>query len=88
MMPVKNNYVVGVLVGLILPLLAYFMAEILFKNQITPDKPGVPYLIAVGINLIILRFTFKANKDKAGTGLLVVTFIVLIFAFIFEIKLR
>jgi hypothetical protein len=87
-MPVKNNYVVGALVGLILPLLAYFMAEVLFKNQIVPDKPGVLYLIAVGINLIFLRFTFKANKDKAGIGLLIVTFIVLIAAFVFKIKLR
>ncbi|MVN21075.1 hypothetical protein [Mucilaginibacter arboris] len=87
-MAVKNNIVTGALVGLILPLLAYFIAEILFKDQLIPDKPGVPYLIAIGINLILLKFIFKADKDKAGIGLLVVTFIVLILAFIFKIKLR
>lgn len=88
MMQVKNNIVIGALLGLILPLLAYFIAEVLFQDKIFPDKPGVPYLIAVGINLIFLKFTYKSNADKAGIGLLVVTFIVLLLAFIFKIKLR
>jgi hypothetical protein len=87
-MPVKNNYVVGVLIGLILPLLAYFMDAVFFKGHIIPDKPGVLYLIAAGINLILLRFVYKFNADKTGMGLFVVTFIVLILAFIFKIKLR
>lgn len=87
-MPVKNNIVVGLLIGLILPLLAYFMAEVFFKNEIFPNKPGVPYLIAVAINLILLKFTYKSNADKTGLGLLLVTFIVVILAFIFKIKLR
>ena len=87
-MQVKNNVAVGALVGLILPLLAYFIAEVLFRDQIFPDKPGVPYLIAVGVNLILLKSTYKAHADKAGSGLLVVTFVVLLLAFAFKIKLR
>lgn len=88
MMPVKNNIVIGVLLGSILPLLAYFFSEVFLKDEIIADKPGVPYLIAVGINLILLRFTYKANADKAGTGLFIVTFIVLLLVFILKIKLH
>ncbi|MGI4021524.1 MAG: hypothetical protein ACRYFA_08470 [Janthinobacterium lividum] len=88
LMPVKNNMVAGLLVGLILPLLAYFMDEIFFKDAILPSKPGVLYLVAAGINLVLLKFAYKSNADKTGTGIFVVTFIVLIVAFIFKIKLR
>jgi len=87
-MPIKNSIAVGALVGLILPLLAYFFSDVFLKEEIIPAKPGVLYLIAIGINLILLKFIAKSNTDKAATGLLIVTFIVLLLAFIFKIKLR
>lgn len=78
----------GLLIGLILPLSAYFLDEVFFRNAIFPSKPGVVYLLAAGINLVLLKYAYKANADKTGTGMFVVTFIVLIFVFIFKIKLR
>lgn len=88
MMPVKNNLLVGVFVGLMLPLSAYFLAEVIFKDQLFPSKPGTPYLIAVGLNLIAMRFLYKAKIDKTAIGILLICFLVLIFTFIFKIKLR
>lgn len=76
------------LIGLILPLSAYFIADVLLKNATIAGKPGVPYLIAVAINLIFLKYIYKAGSDKAGTGLLVITFIILLLTFTFKIKLR
>ena len=87
-MPIKNNVVVGVLVGLILPSLAYFFSEIIFKQEIVAGKPGVPYLIAVGINLILLKYIYRADADKAGKGLLIITFIVFLLTFLLKIKLH
>lgn len=87
-MPVKNNIAIGVLLGLILPLLAYFFAEVIFKNQIIPSKPGVLYLVTIAVNLILMRFNFKFGADKTATGILLVTFLVLILTFVFKIKLR
>ncbi len=87
-MPVKNNYAFGALLGLILPLLAYFLAEVIFKDQLMPAKPGVPYLIAIAANLFLVRFSFKSEADKTATGILLITFLVLILTFIFKIKLR
>lgn len=87
-MQVKNNVVVGMLLGLILPLLAYIFSEVFLKAEIIADKPGVPYLIAVGLNLILMRFLYKYGSDKAGMGVFIVTFLTLLLAFIFKIKLR
>ncbi|MEX8547398.1 MAG: hypothetical protein V5804_07335 [Mucilaginibacter sp.] len=87
-MQVKNNVVVGMLLGLILPLLAWVFSEVFFRREIIADKPGVPYLIAVAINLILLKQIYKANAEKAGIGLLIVTFTVVILTFVFKIKLH
>lgn len=87
-MQVKNNVVIGMLFGLILPLLAFFLAEAIFKNQLFPAKPAVPYLVAVGLNLVLMRFLYKAKIDKTATGIMVVTFLVIVLTFIFKIKLR
>lgn len=76
------------LLGLVLPLLAWLFSEVFLHREIIADKPGVPYLIAVAINLILLKYVYKANADKAGNGLLIVTFIAVLLTFIFKIKLR
>ncbi len=88
MMPFKNNLVIGALLGLILPLSTFFLADVFFKNQFFPSKPGAPYLIAVGLNLILMRFLYKAKIDKTAIGILLVCFLVLILTFIFKINLR
>lgn len=87
-MPVKNNVIAGMLLGSILPLLAYLFSDVVFKDEMIADKPGVPYLLAVGINLIIMKFIFKTEADKAAAGIILVTFLASIFAFVFKIKLR
>lgn len=87
-MQVKNKVAVGMLVGLVVPLLAYFFSEILLDKEIMPAKPGVPYLIAVCINLIFIKYAYKANADKTGAGIIIITFIVLMLSFAFKIKLR
>jgi hypothetical protein len=87
-MQVKNNVVVGMLIGLVLPLLAWIFSEVFFQRDIIANKPGVPYLVAVAINLILLKFIYKSNADKAGIGLLIVTFTAVILTFVFKIKLH
>lgn len=76
------------LLGLVLPLLAWLFSEVFLQREIVADKPGVPYLVAAALNLILLKYLYKANADKAGTGLIIVTFITVLLTFIFKIKLR
>ncbi len=76
------------LVGLILPLSAYFIADVFFKNLLIAGKPGVPYLIAAAINLFLIRFCYKRDADKAAIGIFIVTFLTLLLTFIFKIRLR
>lgn len=85
-MPVKNNLIIGFLLGAILPLLAYFITEVIFKGENIAGKPGTPYLIAVGINLILLKIFNKNDAGKAETGVMLVSFLVALLTFVFKIK--
>lgn len=87
-MQVKNNIAVGMLLGLILPLSAWIFSDVFLQREIIADKPGVLYLIAVAINLMLIKFTYKTNADKAGIGLLIITFTAVILTFVFKIKLH
>lgn len=88
MMRFKNSLVIGILLGSVFPLLAYLVSEVFLHREIIENKPGVPYLVAIAINLIFLKFVYKSNLDKAATGILLVTFLVSVLAFIFKIKLH
>lgn len=85
----KNSLVVGLLLGSILPALSWVVFEyVLHNNAIIMDKPAVPYLIAIGLNLVILRFCIKKGLDDTGKGIMMVTFAFMLVVFIFKIYAR
>jgi cytochrome c oxidase subunit IV len=45
----KNNLFLGIIYGLIVPVLAWLVFAVLLKNETSySDKPATPYLIAIG----------------------------------------
>lgn len=83
----SNSIVAGVVGGSILPGISLFIFLYLLKgNFLIFNKPGVPYLIAVALNLFIIRYCFKEGKDNMGTGMILITFIFT--AAVFLLKLQ
>lgn len=84
----KNNSIVtGLIGGCILPGISLFIFLYLLKgNFLVLNKPGVPYLIAIALNLFIIRYCFKQGKDNTGIGMILVTFIFT--AVVFLLKLQ
>jgi hypothetical protein len=82
----KNNIVTGILAGLILPALAWLLFGVIFKDVVFMNKPGIPYLVAVAINLVGVRYGFRNDMDKTATGLVVTSFIVVGLVFILKIQ--
>ena len=60
----KNNLFLGILYGCAFPVIAWLVFSLLLKNSSFLDKPAAPYLIAIGLNLILLRFSAKAYLDN------------------------
>ncbi|TSD67886.1 stationary phase survival protein SurE [Inquilinus sp. KBS0705] len=84
----KNSIVAGLLIGCIMPALAWLVFNFILHNDaIIMDKPGVPYLIAVGLNLLILRYVFKKDLGETAKGVMIITFVVMIAAFVLKINI-
>jgi len=77
----------GILLGLITPALAWFLFHVLFEGVVLFHKPAIPYLIALGINLFIIRICFKKNLDDTGRGVMLTTFVCVILILVFKIRL-
>lgn len=82
----KNNIATGVLIGLILPVLSGVVFELLVKNVVLFGKRGMPYLIVVFINLVILRYFAHKHNEKTAMGLMLVTFVFAVLVYLFRFK--
>jgi hypothetical protein len=85
----KNSLLTGILAALIFPALAWGVAYLLRTNVDIINRPALPYLVAIALNLILLRVGLKKGLDETGRGIMLTTFIfmLLIAAFkIFHIK--
>lgn len=72
--------------GLIPPVLAWLIFAVWLKNDgMMMDKPAMPYLIAIGINLVLLRFSARAYLDKTSNGIMIATFACTLLIFILKI---
>ncbi|MCO5933995.1 hypothetical protein NAF17_00460 [Mucilaginibacter sp. RB4R14] len=68
------------------PVLAWVIFVVLLKNDaVIMDKPAMPYLIAIGINLVMLRFSARAYLDKTSTGIMLATFVCTLLIFILKV---
>ena len=83
----KNSLLSGVILGLITPALAWLLFHVICKGVILLNKPAIPYLVALGINLFIIRICFKKNMDDTGRGTMLTTFVCVILILVFKIRL-
>lgn len=77
----------GMLSGLIAPALAWLLINVVYKGVVFLNKPAIPYLVALGINLFIIRLCFKKNMDDTGRGIMASTFVCVILILVFKIRL-
>lgn len=83
----RNSMVAGFLLGCIMPAIAYVVFNVLYKNVTLLHKPALPYLVAIGLNLIIIRFCYKKDVPDTGKGVILATFISMIIFVVFKVKL-
>ncbi len=86
----KDSMILGVIIGLLLPLIFYFILNkgiFLIKEIFDLDSfisNNKLMLISIFINLFTLRYYFVTLKyEKSGRGILLVTFIYIIAYFVF-----
>jgi len=81
----RNNIGVGLLTGLILPGVAWLIFDLLLKNRtVILNKPAIPYLVAIALNLFAIKYLFKTGRDQTGAGMILCTFAVMVLALLFQ----
>ncbi len=86
----RNNFVIGLLVGLCAPLIAVGLTEFsLVGGDIFPKQPLFLYALAAGVNLLLVRvfYTKQPAGDKLAKGILLVTFLAML-AFLYVYKIN
>lgn len=84
----KNSYLTGALAALIFPAIAWGAAYYFRYTAEVINRPALPYLVAVALNLLAMRFIFKYRFDKTGKAMMATTFIIMIAVFIIKGRLR
>ncbi|MBB3058934.1 hypothetical protein [Mucilaginibacter gotjawali] len=80
----KNSYLAGALIALVFPAISLVAAYLLKDSMLLFNKPALPYLVAIVLNLIIMRLLSKKETVKTVKGIMIVTFIFIIVLFILK----
>jgi len=76
---VKNNLWIGVGIGAVFPTLAHVLVRFTdLELHFLPQKPMAIYTLAVLVNLVLLRFVYRAGNDHTGKGIVVSTFLAML----------
>ncbi len=74
----------GLLAALIFPVSAFAVKYLLKNNIFILNKPAVPYLVAIALNLILIRFCVQKDMEKTARGIMLATFAVMVLVFILK----
>jgi hypothetical protein len=75
----------GIVAGLIFPGVAWLTEYLLKNNTYIINRPALPYFIAIGLNLILLRFSYKYGADNTARGIMLSTFLFMLLMFAFKL---
>lgn len=82
----KNNLPLGLGLGLILPLIALLIFEVIIPNGYLLIQRGMPYFITVFLNLAVMRFLAAKKQDRTAMGVMLVTFVFMILVYFFRFR--
>lgn len=80
----KNSYLAGAFIALIFPAVSLLATHLFKDSTLILNKPALPYLVAIVLNLIMMRLLSKKDTVKTVKGIMAVTFIFMIVAFILK----
>lgn len=84
----KNNIVTGVLAACIFPAIAFLVSYELRDNINILNRPALPYLFALFLNLVIIRILMRKDYEKTARGVMLATFVIMLVVFIFKVHIR
>lgn len=82
----KDNVWLGAVLGLVLPGIAFFIVEILKKNIRILQREDILYIGCVALNLLLVKYFFKEDKEQTARGIVGSTFICAMIFFYYKMR--
>lgn len=86
----KDTWLLGMAIGAVLPVVIYGLTILVLSHWDTvvagvyTPNPKTPGLVGIAANLLVFRyFMVNMKHDKTGSGLLIITFVLVLLLFIF-----
>jgi len=70
----KNSIAAGVLMAVVFPAASFVAAYLLKDNLYLMNKPVLPYLVAIALNLILMQICAKKEWVNTVKGIMLTTF--------------
>lgn len=71
----KDNVWLGALLGLVLPAIAFILVEVLKRKVRIFEKDDLLYIGCVALNLFLVKYYFRIDKENTARGIVAATFI-------------
>lgn len=71
----RNNFYGGLVLGSIMPMVAYALTNWTDWVQFFVNKPAAFYVLAGLINLLLMRWFYRNDGENAGRGVILATFV-------------
>ncbi|MDT3402995.1 hypothetical protein [Mucilaginibacter terrae] len=83
----KNSMALGVLLGAVLPGIAWLVFGFFYKDAFVLNKPAIPYIIAIGLNLVLIRVLHSKGADNTTRGIMLASFACMVLLIVFKVRL-
>lgn len=75
----KKDFILGMVIGVIAPLASYLLTQYTSLQQdYFVEKPIAIHVLAAAINLVVVRFAYRAGKESLAKGVMLLTFLAMV----------
>lgn len=75
----NKDFILGMVIGVIAPLVSYLLTQYTsLQRDYFAEKPIAIHVLAAAINLIVVRFAYRAGKESLAKGVMLLTFLAMV----------
>lgn len=83
----KDSIWLGAILGFLPPALVYLVIGLMQRTNFYAGRNEVLYLIAIAINLVLMRILHKKGREQIARGIMLTTFLCTLLFFWYKFKI-
>ena len=83
----KDSLWLGAIMGFLPPALVYLVIGLMQKTNFYSGRNEILYLIAIALNLVLIRFLYRKDRELMARGIMLTTFLCTLLFFWYKFKI-